>query len=557
MSNTEQAAPSHFLRNIVREDLENNKHSVIATRFPPEPNGYLHVGHAKSICLNFGLAQEFGGTCNLRFDDTNPEKESEEYVRSIKEDVNWLGFNWHGDVRFSSDYFDQLYAYAVELIDNGLAYVCELNAEEMREYRGTLKAPGKNSPHRDRSVQENRELFQQMTDGTIDEGAMTLRAKIDMASPNINMRDPIIYRIRKITHHQTGDKWCIYPTYDFTHGQSDAIEGITHSICTLEFEDHKPLYNWFISNLNVPATPTQYEFSRLNINYTVMSKRKLAQIVENGIVDGWNDPRMPTISGLRRRGYTPASIRHFCDMIGVTRNDSLVDVGMLEYAIRDDLDKNAARAMAVLDPLKVTISNFEEGRVEMLTAPGHPNREDMGERQIPLTKTVYIDRADFREEANKKFKRMVTGGEVRLRYGYCVRADEVIKDDEGNIVELICSYDPDTLGVKPEGRKVRGVIHWVSATHGEQAEVRLYDRLFTVEQPDREEGGYEAHINPDSLIVTQAFVEPGLKDAVAEDRFQFEREGYFVADQHDHTADKPVFNKVIGLRDSWAKIEGK
>ncbi len=556
MSKPDTVAPSHFLRTIVRDDLESGKYAKIATRFPPEPNGYLHVGHAKSICLNFGLADEFGGTCNLRFDDTNPEKESEEYVRSIKEDVNWLGFQWDGDVRFSSNYFDELHAYAIELINKGLAYVCELNAEEMREYRGTLKQPGKNSPYRDRSVEENLDLFNRMTAGEFDEGTKVLRAKIDMSAPNINLRDPVMYRIRKVSHHQTGDKWCVYPSYDFTHGQSDALEGITHSICTLEFEDHKPLYNWFIENLDVPAQPIQYEFSRLNINYTVMSKRKLAQLVESNIVNGWDDPRMPTISGLRRRGYTPASLRNFCEMIGVTRSDSMVDVGMLEYAIRDDLDKNAARAMAVLDPLKVTISNFPEGEVEMLTAAGHPNRDDMAERQIPFTKTVYIDRADFREEANKKYKRLVTGGEVRLRYGYCVRADEVIKDENGEIVELICSYDPDTLGKKPEGRKIRGVIHWVSATHGEQAEVRVYDRLFNVEQPDREEGGYEAHINPESLVVKQAYIEPGLKLANNEERFQFEREGYFVADRHDHSAEKPVFNKVIGLRDSWAKIEG-
>lgn len=554
---TESSTPSHFIRKIIVDDLETGKVNKVVTRFPPEPNGYLHIGHAKSICLNFGIAKEFGGDCHLRFDDTNPEKESEEFVRSISEDVKWLGFEWAGEVRYASNYFDQLYAWAIELIKNGAAYVCDLTPDQAREYRGTLKTPGQNSPFRDRSVEENLDLFQRMTDGEFDEGEKVLRAKIDMASPNMNMRDPIIYRIRKVHHHQTGDKWCIYPMYDFTHGLSDAIEGITHSICTLEFEDHRPLYDWFIENVSSPATPRQYEFARLNLNYTVTSKRKLKLLVDENLVSGWDDPRMPTVAGMRRRGFTPVSIRNFCEMIGVTRQDSVVDVGMLEYAIRDDLDKNAPRAMCVLDPVDVEITNYADEKVEWLTLPGHPVRDDMPTRQVPFTKHLVIDRADFREEANKKYKRLVLGKEVRLRGGYVIRADEVVKDEAGNITKILCSYDAETLGKNPaDGRKVKGVIHWVSQTHGKRAEVRLYDRLFNVEAPDRGEGNFLDHINPDSLTVAEsAYIEPGLAEAAPESSFQFEREGYFVADRFDHSADKPVFNKTIGLRDSWAKIE--
>jgi glutaminyl-tRNA synthetase len=554
---TETTKPEHFIRKILREDLESSKVNKIVTRFPPEPNGFLHIGHAKSICLNFGMAKEFGGECHLRFDDTNPEKESEEYVQSIKSDVSWLGFQWAGEERYASNYFDQLYSWAIELIEKGLAYVCDLTPEQAREYRGTLKEPGVNSPYRDRSIEENLDLFKRMTDGEFDEGAKVLRAKIDMASPNMNMRDPIIYRIRKIAHHQTGDKWCIYPMYDFTHGLSDAIEGITHSICTLEFEDHRPLYDWFIANVTAPAVPRQYEFARLNVNYTVTSKRKLKRLVDENVVSSWDDPRMPTISGMRRRGFTPTSIRNFCEMIGVTRQDSVVDVAMLEYAIRDDLDKNAPRAFCVLDPLPIEITNFDEDTVETLTLAGHPNRDDLATRSVPFTRHIMIDRADFREEANKKYKRLVLGKEVRLRGGYVIRADEVIKDADGRIEKILCTYDAETLGQNPtDGRKVKGVIHWVSATHGKQAEVRLYDRLFNEEAPDRGDVDFLEKLNPESLqVVKGAYIEPSLCEAAPEQRFQFEREGYFVADRFDHTTDTPVFNKTIGLRDSWAKIE--
>jgi len=552
---TETTKPSHFIRKILAEDLASSRVESITTRFPPEPNGYLHIGHAKSICLNFGMAKEFNGQCNLRFDDTNPEKESQEYIESISSDVSWLGFEWQGDVKYASNYFDQLHAWAIELIEKGLAYVCDLTPEEAREYRGTLTSPGKNSPFRERSVEENLDLFARMGAGEFAEGSRSLRAKIDMSSPNMNMRDPIIYRIRFVEHHQTGDKWCIYPMYDFTHGLSDAIEGISHSICTLEFEDHRPLYDWFIANVSAPATPRQYEFSRLNLNYTITSKRKLKRLVDEAIVSGWDDPRMPTVSGLRRRGYTATSIRNFCEMIGVTRQDSIVDMGMLEFAIRDDLDKNAPRAMCVLDPVELEIVNYDEDKVEWLELPGHPQKDDFATRQVPFERHLVIDRADFREEANKKYKRLVLGKEVRLRGGYVVRADEVIKDDAGNIVKIKCVYDPETRGKNPaDGRKVKGVIHWVSKNHGKRAEVRVYDRLFNVEAPDRGEGDLLEYLNPESLtVVTEAFVEPGLADAVPETSFQFEREGYFVADRFDHSAAKPVFNKTIGLRDSWAK----
>ena len=555
MNKPETTPPAHFLRQIVQADLQSGKHTRIVTRFPPEPNGYLHIGHAKSICLNFGLAKEFGGVCHLRFDDTNPAKEEQEYIDSIKEDVRWLGFQWDGDVRYASDYFDQLYAWAIELIKAGKAYVCDLSPEQAREYRGNLTEPGKNSPFRDRSVEENLDLFQRMKAGEFPDGARALRAKIDMASPNMNMRDPILYRIRHAHHHQTGDKWCIYPSYDFTHGQSDAIEHISHSICTLEFEDHRPLYEWFLDNLPVPAKPRQYEFARLNLNYTITSKRKLKLLVDEGHVTGWDDPRMSTISGFRRRGYTPASIREFCERIGVTRSDAVVDMGMLEFCIRDDLDNNAPRAMCVLRPLKVTITNYPEGQVEQLTLPRHP-KQDMGERTLPFSREIYIDRDDYMVDPPKGYKRLVPGGEVRLRGSYVIRADEAVTDADGNIVELLCSYDPDTLGKNPEGRKVKGVIHWVPAAESVECEVRLYDRLFTEANPDKtEEGGsFLDNINPESLVVLKGCrAEPSLASATPEDRFQFEREGYFCADNKDSRPGNLVFNRTVTLRDSWGQ----
>ena len=552
----ETVKPAHFIRNIIAADVEAGvNNGKVHTRFPPEPNGYLHIGHAKSICLNFGMAEEFGGRCNLRFDDTNPEKESDEYIQSIQEDIRWLGFQWDGDVHYASDYFDQLYSWAGYLIEQGNAYVCHLTPEQAREYRGSLTEPGQNSPFRSRTPTENKALFEQMKNGAFADGECVLRAKIDMASPNMNLRDPVLYRIRRAHHHQTGDKWCIYPIYDFTHGQSDAIEGITHSICTLEFEDHKPLYDWFIDNLPVPAHPRQYEFARLNLNYTITSKRKLKQLVDEGFVNSWDDPRMPTIAGLRRRGVTPRALRQFCDMIGVTRSDSTVDVGMLEFAIRDDLDKHAARAMCVLNPLKITLSNFEVGKVEHLSAANHPQREDMGTRELPFTRELFIDRNDFREEAEKDFKRLVLGQEVRLRNAYVIRADEVVRDASGKIIELLCSYDPDTHGKNPaDGRKVKGVIHWVSATHCVDVEVRLYDKLFTVENPEAEkEKSFLNFINPQSLTVQQAKAEYSLGSTLAESRFQFEREGYFCADRYDSQSGKPVFNRTISLRDTFGK----
>ncbi len=558
---SESSSGSNFVRNLIQEQIEAGKlqASEVVTRFPPEPNGYLHIGHAKAICLNFGLAEHFGGKCNLRFDDTNPEKENQEYIDAILEDVRWLGFQWDGEVRHASDYFDQLFEYARHLISEGLAYVDDLTPEQAREYRGTLKEPGKNSPFRDRSIEENHELFEKMRAGEFEEGHCALRAKIDMAAPNMNMRDPIIYRIRKAEHHQTGDKWNIYPTYDFTHGQSDAIEGITHSICTLEFEDHRPLYDWFIEHLPVPATPRQYEFGRLNLNYTVTSKRKLKQLVDEGHVDGWNDPRMPTLQGLRRRGFTPAALRQFCSMIGVSRSDGIVEVSALEHVIRDDLNNNAPRAMCVLDPLKVVITNFPEDRVEVLKAAAHPDKPEFGERDLPLTREVYIEREDFREEANKKYKRLVLGKKVRLRNAYVLTAENVVKDADGNITEVHCSYDADTLGENPaDGIKPKGVIHWVSATEGKQATVRLYDRLFNHEAPDRGDREFMDHLNPESLQVMEGcWIEAGLADAAPEQNFQFERQGYFVADRYEHSADKPVFNRTVGLRDSWAKVEAQ
>ena len=560
MSESENSSSSNFLKTLIREQRAAGEYADgIVTRFPPEPNGYLHVGHAKSICLNFGLAQEFGGVTHLRFDDTNPEKENQEYIDAILEDVRWLGFQWHGEVRHASDYFQQLHDWAVYLIEQGLAYVDDQSPEQARENRGTLKQPGNNSPFRDRPVEENLALFAKMKAGEFDEGSCALRAKIDMAAPNMNLRDPILYRIRKAAHHQTANAWCIYPSYDFAHGQSDAIEGITHSICTLEFEDHRPLYEWFIEHLPVSAQPKQYEFARLNLTYTVTSKRKLKQLVDEGRVTGWDDPRMPTLQGMRRRGFTPASIRKFCDMIGVSRSDSMVDVAMLEHAIRDDLNENAPRAMCVIDPLKVVLTNYPEGESETLTAPGHPNRDDLPERPLPFCRELWIEREDFREEANKKYKRLVLGKKVRLRNAYVIVADEVVKDAEGNISEVRCRYEPETLGCDPhDGVKPKGVIHWVSASHGVPVTVRLYDRLFLNETPDRGDEGFLAHLNPDALEVRKhCWGEPSLAAAQPEQSFQFERLGYFVADRHEHSASRPVFNRTIGLRDTWAKQEAK
>ncbi|WP_423822426.1 glutamine--tRNA ligase/YqeY domain fusion protein [Salinisphaera sp. SPP-AMP-43] len=552
-------AGNNFLRNLIAEQIASGEQTgEVVTRFPPEPNGYLHIGHAASICLNFGLAEYFGGRCRLRFDDTNPDAEDQEYIDSIQADVHWLGFEWDGEARFTSSYFDTLYGYALHLIDAGLAYVDELTPDQIREYRGTLTEPGINSPYRDRDPAESRALFEAMARGEYAEGTASLRAKIDMTSGNINLRDPVIYRIRNKAHHQTGDKWCVYPSYDFAHGQSDAIEGVTHSICTLEFEDHRPLYNWLIEHLPVPSRPVQYEFARVNLNYTITSKRKLRRLVDENIVDGWDDPRMPTISGIRRRGYTPESIRNFCEMVGVSRSGGIVDAAMLEHAIRDDLNTHAARAMCVLDPLKIVITNWEAGQVETLTAPGHPNRDDMGERELPLTREIYIEKADFREEANKKYKRLVLGKKVRLRNAYVIEAHDVVKNDAGEIVEVHCHYDPDTLGANPvDGTKPKGVIHWVSASHGRQALVRVYDRLFSIENPGREDDVLDG-LNPDSLSVyPDCWVEPAAAEVAPETRLQFERTGYFVADRYDHAPGAPVFNRVVALRDTWAKIESR
>ena len=567
--------PRDFIRNQVIDDLATSKHEKVITRFPPEPNGYLHIGHAKSICLNFGVADEAGGDCNLRFDDTNPEKESQEYIDAIKRDVEWLGFKWTGDVRYASDYFDVLHDYAVELIKRGKAYVDSQSADEMRANRGSLSEPGKNSPFRDRSVEENLDLFAKMRAGEFDEGSCILRAKIDMASGNINLRDPAIYRIRKITHHQTGDKWCIYPMYDYTHPISDALEFITHSLCTLEFEDHRPFYDWLLDELadvlpqpgsvvdvwkkagadagaghRLPH-PQQIEFARLNINYTVTSKRKLKQLVDEQLVHGWDDPRMPTIAGMRRRGYASESLREFCKRIGVTKSDGVVDVGMLEFCVREHLENTAPRAMAVLRPLKVVLTNYPEGQVEEIRAARHPNLPEMGERVIPFTREFFIDRADFEEVPPKGFKRLIPGGEVRLRNAYIVKCDEVVKNDAGEVVELRCSCDMNTLGKNPEDRKVKGVIHWVSADKGIPAEVRLYERLFTDAAPDRGDVDFKTLINPQALEVVQAIIEPSLANAQPEERFQFEREGYFCADLRDSQPGKPVFNRTVGLRDSW------
>ena len=668
MLNKDQFADNHFIRTIIEEDLKSGKHEAIQTRFPPEPNGYLHIGHAKSICLNFGLAYIYDGLCNLRFDDTNPEKENDEYVNSIKEDVEWLGFHWAGEPRFASNYFDQLYDYAVGLIKDGKAYVDDLTPEEMREYRGTLTEAGKNSPYRDRSIEENLDLFTRMKNGEFPDGSKTLRLKIDMASGNINMRDPVIYRIRRAHHHNTGDKWCIYPMYDYTHCISDAIEGITHSLCTLEFEAHRPLYDWVVDNiivtndktrfainvlscilsnlqskyiqldlgnninkhieidneisnmrimirlqfknlnleskLNVnilqklvdiclrsyvggfsdeewtriaelisdysnlikeimsllspfPTRPRQYEFSRLELLYSITSKRKLNQLVSDGHVTGWDDPRMPTISGMRRRGYTPEGLRLFAKRAGISKSENIVDMSVLEGAIREELENSAPRLMAVLNPLKVTLTNFEAGKTQSRRAAFHPNHEEMGEREIPVSQTIYIEADDFAENPPKGFKRLTPGGEVRLRHGYVIKCDEVVKDAAGNVVELKCSIDHDTLGKNPEGRKVKGVIHWVSAEHAAEIKVRLYDRLFTVERPDAvrgEDGEYlpfTDFLNPESVKEITAYAEPAAKNLPAESRWQFERIGYFVTDRKDHSKDTPVFNRTVTLKDSW------
>lgn len=554
--NTETAKPLDFIRQIVTEDLKSGKHTGTVTRFPPEPNGFLHIGHAKSICLNFGIANEFSGRCHLRFDDTNPTKEESAYVDSIKKDVSWLGFDWGSNLFYASDYFQQLHDYAVALIKAGKAYVCCLNADEMREYRGTLTEPGKDSPHRNRSVDENLELFKAMKEGKFAEGSHVLRAKIDMASPNITMRDPIIYRIMKVSHHRTGESWCIYPMYDFTHCLSDAIEEITHSLCTLEFTDHRPLYDWVLDVLDTPAHPQQIEFARLNLSYTVMSKRKLMQLVNEGHVNGWDDPRMLTISGLRRRGYTPTSIREFCNEIGIGKRDSWIDMGVLENAIRNDLNSIAPRVMGVLDPLKVIIDNYPEDQVDELEGKNHPQKPEMGTRPLPFSREFYIERTDFLENAPKKFFRLDIGREVRLRYAYLVTCTSVVKDENGEILEVHCSYDPESRGGNaPDGRKVKGTIHWVSAQHAIPCEVRLYDRLFDVENPDADKDvDFKEHLNSESLTTLKdCMVEPSLIDAAPGTTVQFERQGYFCVDSEDSKPGKLVFNRTVGLRDSWAR----
>ncbi len=554
---TEVTKPANFIRNIITADLDSGKHQSVQTRFPPEPNGFLHVGHAKSICINFGFAQDYQGKCNLRFDDTNPAKEEQAYAEAIQADVEWLGFHWAGEIHHAADYFDQLYKYAEELIEKDLAYVDELNVADMRSMRGNLTEPGKDSPYRDRPTSESLDLFKRMKAGEFEDGAMALRAKIDMASPNMNMRDPVIYRIKRQHHIRTGDQWCIYPTYDFTHCISDAIEGITHSLCTLEFEDHRPLYDWVLDNISIECHPQQIEFSRLNLEHTITSKRKLNQLVIEGVVDGWDDPRMPTISGMRRRGFTAAAIRDFVTRTGVTKKVHTVEMSLLENSVREDLGENSPRAMAVLRPLKVTLTNYPEGKIEELSAPNHPQKEEMGMRKIYFSKEIFIDQADFRESANKKYKRLVTGKAVRLRNAYVITCDEVIKDDAGNIIELLCSYDENTLGKNPDGYKPKGVIHWVSASKSKAAKIRLYDRLFNIANPGSVEN-FLSTINPHSLeVLEDARVEMGLSMAQPEESFQFEREGYFCADRYEHKEGELVFNRTVTLRDSWAKIEAK
>lgn len=552
--------PVDFIRQIIAEDLKTGKHKQVITRFPPEPNGFLHIGHAKSICLNFGIALENSSTCHLRFDDTNPGKESTEYVESIKEDVHWLGFDWGEHLYYSSDYFEKLHDFAIELIKKGKAYVCQLSSEEMRVYRGTLTEPGKESPYRNRTVEENLTLFTRMKNGEFEEGTCALRAKIDMASPNIIMRDPVIYRIMKTSHHRTGDKWCIYPMYDFTHCLSDMLEKITHSLCTLEFENNRALYDWVLDTLHTPCHPRQIEFARLNINYTIMSKRKLLQLVDEDYVHGWDDPRMLTISGLRRRGYTPISIRNFCDIIGIGKRDSWIDMGVLEKAIRDDLNVKAPRMLGVLNPLKIIITNYPEGQEEELTAQNHPQNPEMGSRSLPFCREIYVEATDFMEDAPRKFFRLSVGREVRLRYAYFITCQNVIKDRAGNVIELHCTYDPESRGGSaPDGRKVKGTIHWVSAPHALKAEVRLYDRLFAVEHPDMDkERNFKEFINPDSLqILDNCMLEPSLASTDPKDRFQLERLGYFCMDSIDSRPEKPVLNRIVTLRDSWAKLAKK
>jgi glutaminyl-tRNA synthetase len=554
----------NFIENIAKNDLDSGKHQKIITRFPPEPNGYLHVGHAKSICVNFGLAERLGGECNLRFDDTNPAKEDQEYVDAIKSDVQWLGFKWAGDVKYASSYFDQFYEWALYLIKEGKAYVCDLTADQSEEYKGNFTTPGKNSPFRDRTVEENLQLIEKMRNGEFAEGSCVLRAKIDMQSANMNLRDPIMYRIRHVEHHQTGNKWCIYPNYDFAHGQEDAIEGVTHSVCTLEFSENRPLYEWFTQNLPVPAKPTQYEFGRLNLNYTVTSKRKLKQLVDENVVEGWNDPRMPTISGMRRRGYSATGIRNFCDSLAVSRSDGIVDMAQLEFFVREDLNDVAPRAMCVLDPVELVITNFAEfieGDMQVMNAPAHPNNEALGQRELPFTPTLLIDRADFTEDttlSRKKFKRLVLGEFVRLRAAYVIKAEEVIKDAQGEIIQIKATLVPGTVGENPpEGMKPRGVIHWVSATQSKKAQVRVYDRLFNVPSPGKESGDFLLDVNADSLVVLEdCWVEPSVALAATETVFQFEREGYFCVDSSS-TADDLIINKTIGLKDTWSGKDKK
>ena len=552
--------PKDFIRTIIDQDISSGKHDKIVTRFPPEPNGSLHIGHAKSICLNFGLADEYQNSrCHMRFDDTNPTKEEEEYVNSIKKDVRWLGYDWHEHLYFASDYFDKLYEFAEHLINEDKAYVCSLSADEIREYRGTLTEPGKESPYRNRTPEENLDMFRRMKAGEFPNGSHVLRAKIDMASGNINMRDPVLYRILRARHHRTGDKWCIYPTYDYTHPISDALENITHSLCTLEFEDHRPLYDWILDNIPIQCHPRQIEFARLNLTYTVMSKRKLLQLVNEGHVSGWNDPRMLTISALRRRGYTPASIRNFCDVIGLGKRESWIDMSVLENAVREDLNETAPRVMGVLRPLKVVITNYPEDRTEELEAQNHPKKPEMGSRKVPFSREIYIEQTDFMEDPPKKFFRLGPGREVRLRYAYFITCDKVIKDEKtGEIIEVHCTYDPATKGGNaPDGRKVKGTIHWVSAPHALKAEIRLYDRLFTIEYPGLDkEKDFKDFLNPDSLqILPDARLEPTLAQAGLGENYQFERQGYFCINAMDAEKVKPVFNRTATLRDSWEKIK--
>ncbi len=550
--------PSSFITDIIEEDIRKGTYGGrVHTRFPPEPNGYLHIGHAKAICLNFGIAQKYGGKCNLRFDDTNPTKEEPHYVEAIKEDIKWLGFDWEDRLYYASDYFDKLYDFAIDLIKKGKAYVDDLSGEEIRRYRGTLTEPGKESPYRNRSVEENLDLFERMKKGEFPPGSKVLRAKIDMSSPNLNLRDPVMYRILDVPHYRTGTKWCIYPTYDFTHGQCDSIEGITHSLCTLEFEDHRPLYDWFIEQLEIHH-PKQIEFARLNLTYTVMSKRKLNMLVQRGYVRGWDDPRMPTIAGLRRRGYTPSSIRKFCERIGISKKESIVDISLLEHCIREELNKTAQRVMAVLNPLKVIIQNYPEDRIEYLDAINNPEDLSMGTRKVPFSKVIYIERDDFMENPPKNFYRLAPGREVRLRYAYFIRCIDVKKDSDGNIKEIVCTYDPETRGGDaPDGRKVRATLHWVSERHAFEAEIRLYDHLFTIENPmDVDVSELDRFINPESLIVLRSCkLEPSLREAMPGERYQFERVGYFYVDHVDSAPGAPVFNRIVSLKDQWKRIQ--